>query len=444
MPETKYVTVGDGDVAYQVLGDGPRDLAFCVGVFSHIDGWRELPGADEFLGRLASFSRLIFFDRRGAGASDGLALENATWEEWTQNLGAVLDAAGSQRTAIVASSDAGPFAILYTATHSERVSALVLHNTTARFLVADDYPIGASTEAANALVELIRTQSGTSAFSVAANPGIADDPDLAALFAKATRMGTTPRTAAAQMDYILHSLDVRDVLPLIRVPTLVLSVRESPILPIDHGRYLAEHIPGARFVELPGGDLGFFTPSNRQVADEVAEFLTGKRPAIEIDRVLSTVLFTDIVASTEQLASRGDAAWRHVLDDHDHTASRIVGEYHGRVVKQLGDGILATFDGPARAVRCAAALLDAAKSQGITLRAGLHTGEIELRPSDVTGIAVHIGSRIAALADANEILVSRTVVDLTAGSGLEFEPRGERQLKGVPGNLPVFAARARP
>jgi class 3 adenylate cyclase/pimeloyl-ACP methyl ester carboxylesterase len=439
--ETRYVAVGDADVAYQVLGSGARDLVYCFGLFSHIEAWRELSGASEFLGRLASFSRLIFFDRRGTGASDGLGgLTTSTWEEWAQDLGAVLDAAGSQRTAIVASADAGPFAILYTASHNERVSALVLHNTSARFLAADDYPIGASTETADAFIELIRTQWGTPDLAGALNPSIADDADMTALFAKATRMALTPRSAARQMSYILHSLDVRAFLPLIRVPTLVLSMRENPILPIDHGHYLAEHIPDARFVEIPGGDFGFFTSSNFQVTDEVAQLLTGKRPAIEIDRVLSTVLFTDIVASTEQVASRGDEAWRRVLDEHDSTTCRIVAEYRGRVVKQLGDGTLATFDGPARAVRCAAALVDAAKRQGITLRAGLHTGEIELRPADVAGIAVHIASRIAALASPTEILVSRTVVDLTAGSGLGFEPRAEHELKGVPGIWPTFAA----
>jgi class 3 adenylate cyclase/pimeloyl-ACP methyl ester carboxylesterase len=440
-PETRYVAVGDADVAYQVIGDGPIDLLYCYGLGSHVEAWRDFPFSREFLRRLASFSRLIFFDRRGTGASDGVP-RNAipTWEEWTEDLGAVLDAAGSTQSGILASLDAGPIAILFTAMHPERVSALILMNTSARFLVAEDYAIGESAETAAALVQLIREHWGTPAFSRLAG-SIPDDPERAALNARVARMGATPRTAAAQVEYMLRTLDVRDALALVQVPTLVLHAAENPFIPVEHGHYLAEHIPGARFVELPGGDTGI-APFAHQVADEVEQFLTGKRPAIATDRVLATVLFTDMVSSTEKLAAAGDDAWRHVLDDHDKTTSHIVDAHRGRVVKQTGDGILATFDGPARAVRCAAALIAAADRQGITLRAGLHTGEIELRPSDVAGIAVHIASRISALAGPSEIRVSRTVVDLTAGSGLQFEARGEHQLKGVPGTWATFVASA--
>jgi class 3 adenylate cyclase len=437
--ETRYVAVGDADVAYQVIGNGPIDLLYCYGLGSHVEAWQDFPFSREFLRRLASFSRVIFFDRRGTGASDGVP-RNAipTWEEWTEDLSAVLDAVGSTHSAILASLDAGPIAILFTAMHPERVSALLLMNTSARFLVAEDYPIGESAETAAALVQLIREHWGTPAFSRLGG-SIPDDPERAALNARVARMGATPRTAAAQVEYMLRTLDVRNALAVVQVPTLVLHAAENPFIPVEHGHYLAEHIAGAGFVELPGRDTGI-VPLAHQVADEVEHFLTGKRPAIAIDRVLSTVLFTDIVSSTEQLAERGDDAWRQLLDDHDKHTDRIVGECRGRIVRSTGDGTLATFDGPARAVRCAAALLDAAQEQGITLRAGLHTGEIELRPSDVAGIAVHIASRIAALAKANQILVSRTVVDLTAGSGLRFEPHGEHELKGVPGMWPTFVA----
>jgi class 3 adenylate cyclase/alpha-beta hydrolase superfamily lysophospholipase len=439
-PETRYVAVGEADVAYQVIGDGPRDLLYTFGLGSHVEAWRDLPVGAEFLRRLASFSRVIVFDRRGTGASDGVP-RNAipTWEEWTEDLGAVLDAAGSTEAAILAFMDAGAISILFAAMHPERVRALILFNTSARFLVADDYPIGASVETADAFVDVVREQWGTAAFARLSVPSIADDHEQVALSARASRMAATPRTAAAQVKYILQTLDVRDALSLVQVPTLVLHTCDNPFVPVAHGRYLAEHIPGARFVELPGGDLGVVGLTS-EVADEVAEFLTGNRPAIEIDRVLSTVLFTDIVASTEQLSARGDDAWRKVLDNHEHMTSRVVAEYGGTVVKTTGDGILATFDGPARAVRCASALLEAAHGQGITLRAGLHTGEIELRPSDVAGIAVHIASRISTLAGPGEVLVSRTVVDLTAGSGLQFEPRDEHELKGVPGTWETFAA----
>jgi class 3 adenylate cyclase len=437
-PETRYVAVGDAEVAYQVAGDGPIDLLYCYGLGSHIETFRDSPFGGEFLRRLASFSRLIFFDRRGTGASDPVRRDAfPTWEEWTEDIGAVLDAVESQQATIVASTDAGPIAILFAALHPERVSALVLYNTIARFLIAGDYPIGAPPEVIDGIVELVRTQWGTPAFSRLVIPS-ATAPEHQAFAARTQRMAATPRTAAEQLEYLMRTVDVRDALPLIHCPTLVLHTRENAFIRVEHGRYLAEHIPGARFVEFPSGDIGG-GPFTLRFADEVTEFVTGERPEIKVDRVLSTVLFTDMVASTEQLAARGDNAWLQVLEAHDRTMDRVVTEYRGNVVKQLGDGILATFDGPARAVRCASALLDAAQTQGITLRAGVHTGEIELRPSDVAGIAVHIASRIAALAKANQILVSRTVVDLTAGSGLQFEPHGEHELKGVPGMWPTFA-----
>jgi class 3 adenylate cyclase len=323
--------------------------------------------------------------------------------------------------------------------HPERVDALVLSNTTARYLVDDGYPIGASLATLDVVIDRVRALWGTTRLTSVVSPAHAEDIEHVRQSARRLRASATPATAAAQVRYMLESLDVRAALPSIHAPTLVLHTSRNPFIPVEHGRYLAEHIVGARFVEVPGRGIGFDDDKSTFVLEEIAEFLTGERPVAEVDRVLTTVMFTDIVSSTEQLSVEGDVAWRRLLDHHDDAASRVVREYRGRVVKQLGDGILATFDGPARAVRCAAALVDLAAKQGIVLRTGLHTGEIELRGTDITGIAVVIAQRVSALAAPSEILVSRTVADLTAGSGLEFDPRGEHQLKGVPGTWLTFA-----
>jgi len=274
-----------------------------------------------------------------------------------------------------------------------------------------------------------------------ANPRVAHDPVLQRWWGRARRLMCSPDQTARNLE-VAGLTDLETTLPAVRVPTLVLHRRDNRLWDIEQSRAFVNRIPGARLIELAGSETDVFLGNTSEVLAEVEAFICAEERPAEVDRPLATVLFTDIVASTEQLAARGDAAWRRVLDDHDQAVNRIVSEYRGRVVKPTGDGILATFDGPARAVRCAKALLDAANSQGITLRAGLHTGEIELRPSDLAGIAVHIASRITDLADPDEILVSRTVVDLTAGSDLQFEPRGEHQLKGVPGTMPIFCARA--
>jgi pimeloyl-ACP methyl ester carboxylesterase len=309
--ETRYVAVGDADVAYQIVGDGPLDLLFCYGLGSHIEFNWQVPVIAEFLDRLASLFRLIIFDRRGTGASDGVP-RNAvpTLEDWTEDIAAVLDATGSQRTAILATVDTGPMAILYAAMHPERVSALVLLNTAARFIEADDYPIGATPEALHAFVEMVAATWGTPEFLALANPSA--DSEFLHLTSQVLRASATPRTAAAQYNNVLRN-DVREVLPLVQVPTLVLQVTEQPASPVELGRYLAEHVDGATFVELPGGDLSF-TPANHVVVDEVAEFLTGERPVIEVERILATVLFTDIVGSTERAVSMGDRRWRVLLE----------------------------------------------------------------------------------------------------------------------------------
>jgi class 3 adenylate cyclase len=438
-PETQYVGVGDADVAFQVFGNGPLDLVYCYGMGSHVEYWRELPAVEEVFRRLASFSRLIFFDRRGTGASDGVSRHALpTWEEWAEDLGAVMDAAECERATILASLDAGPTAILFSVMHPERVSALVLLNTAARFLVADDYPIGASASEVDALVSVLRAEWGKPELARLTNPSVGDDPTYLAAIAKVVRSAMTPRTAAAQYDYLMRNLDVRMALPLIQVRTLVLAVRDSPIVPIEHGRYVASHIPGAKFVELPGGDIGV-TPATLAVVDEVAEFLTGERLDAEFDRILTTVLFSDIVASTDQLVAAGDDRWRAELDAHDKAVRACLRRFRGREINTTGDGFVASFDGPARAIRCAQAIIEETNKLGLNLRVGLHTGECTIRGDDLGGLAVHLAARIADAAKPGEVLVSSTVKDLVAGSGVQFTERGEHELKGVPDTWKLFA-----
>jgi class 3 adenylate cyclase len=437
-PETKYVAVGDADVAYQVVGDGPLDLLYFYGMGSHIEFAWESPAYAEFYMRLASFSRLIMFDRRGTGSSDGISRTAIpTWEEWTEDIVAVLDAAGSRRAAILAATDSGPISILLAATRPELVSHLVLFNSTARYLEADDYPIGASPDAVDALVEMIATGWGTELLTRLANPSMTDDAEWIRFTSKAIRSSVTPRTAAAQFNFILRN-DVRQALPLVQAPTLVLHTRESAFVPIAHGRYLAEHIDGATFVELPGGD-STTTPELYVIADEVAEFLTGERPVVEVERVLTTVVFTDIVGSTARAASLGDQRWRSLLDVHDRRVRDELRRFRGREIKATGDGFVASFDGPARAIRCARAIAQAAGKLGIELRIGLHTGECEVRGDDLGGLAVHIAARVGTLAGPGEIFVSGTVKDLVVGSGIDFIDRGDHELKGVPGSWKLFA-----
>jgi class 3 adenylate cyclase len=438
-PETKYVAVGDADVAYQVLGTGPSDLLFFNGLGSNVEMAWEDPDIADFLRRLASLRRLIFLDRRGTGASDGVP-RNAipTWEEWTEDIESVLNAVGSEQTSILATVDAGPIAILYAAAHPERVDSLVLCNTTARYVIADDYPIGITPEALDFVVELVRTHWGTPEFLSLAGGDGPEDPIRRDALARLFRASVTPRTAAAQYDYLLRNLDVRPVLPLLRAPTLVLSADNPSFLPIAHGRYVAEHIQGAKFVALPGNDMLIFSQRDL-IFDEVAEFLTGTRPVTDIDRVLVSVLFTDIVRSTERAASMGDQRWRSLLDRHDQIVREQLRIFRGREVNTTGDGFVASFDGPARAIRCGQVIVEATRALDIELRMGLHTGECEVRGNDLGGLAVHIAARIGSLALPNEVLVSSTVKDLVVGSGIEFQDRGEHDLKGVPGSWRLFS-----
>lgn len=437
LPETKYVTVGGAQVAYQVAGEGPDDLVVCHALGWQIDLAWQVPFGREFLGRLRRVRRVIDFDRRGSGASDPVPLTAIpTWEEMAEDLTAVLDDVGSERTAVMGMLETGPIALLFAAMHPERVSHLILMYTTARYMTADDFPIGLAPEVIDAMVEFIAATWGTEDFVRVVHHE--DDPEVISAFARMYRASATPRSAAAQYNYFLRNVDVRNFLPLIQVPTLVLHGADVPLTSTEHGRYLAEHLPHATFIELPQIDPAT-TPSDLETTtSDIIEFLTGERP-VETDRILTTILFTDIVGSTEHAASVGDRNWRSILDAHDRAVREQVRRFKGKEIKTTGDGFLVSFDGPARAIRCAEAVNKATKSTGVELRMGLHTGECEVRGDDLGGLAVHIAARIGALAAPQEILVSSTLRDLVIGSGIEFTERGAHDLKGVPGSWNLFA-----
>jgi class 3 adenylate cyclase len=438
-PKTRYTTVKDGDVAYQVVGDGPLDLVAFFGIGSHLELMWEWAGP--FFRRLASFSRLVLFDRRGTGVSDPVQLNAIpTWEEATEDLGAVLDAVGSEHAAIYAEGDAGPIAVLFAATHPERVSALILGTTSARLVVDHDYPIGLPRADVEAFVELLATQWGTPELSRVLAPELAQDEDLMELYARQYRSALTPKSAAMLWRTILEA-DVREALSLVQAPTLILHAADSQFVPVSHGQYLAQQISGARLIERPGRSLSFMPATYGSTSEHIAEFLTGHNAPVPIDRVLTTVLFTDIVASTAQLAEVGDEAWRHVLDKHDRLVRDQLHMFRGTEIATTGDGFMASFDGPARAIRCAQAITRAVAIVGVHVRVGLHTGECEIRGHDLAGLAVHIAARVGSLAGPGEVLVSGTVRDLVAGSGIEFDGHGEHELKGVPGSWRLFAVR---
>ena len=440
LPATKYVSVGDSVVAYNAVGDGPLDLLYFYGLGSHVDlFWQEAESA-QWLRTLTSFGRLIFFDRRGTGASDAVEVAALpTWEQWTEDLLAVLDAADSKRAAIFASLDAGPIAMLFASTYPSRVSSLILANTSARFLADVDYPIGVTGEEIDAVSSVVQELWGTEELLQYTNPDVAEEVPFTRDYARRLRASATPRTAAAQYRYLMESLDVRPVLSLIQTPTLVLHTCQNPIVPVSHGRYIAEHVDGATFVELAGRGVSLNDGQARTAAiEEISHFLTGVRMTSEPDRVLRTILFTDIVASTERAVALGDARWRRLLDAHDRAVRDRLQRWNGVEVKTTGDGFLASFDGPGRAIRCAQAIIAAAGELGIAIRAGVHTGECEVRDHDLAGLAVHIAARVGALAGECELLVTRTVVDLVAGSGIDFVDRGQHVLKGVPGSAQIL------
>jgi pimeloyl-ACP methyl ester carboxylesterase/class 3 adenylate cyclase len=441
VPETRYAKSGSYHIAYQVFGDGPFDLVIIPGFISHIEMFWELPIIAGRLRQLASFARVIIFDKRGTGMSDRVNdTQLPTPEERMDDVRTVMDSAASERAAILGSSEGGWMATLFAAAYPERVRALVLHATYPRAIQDDDFPEGwlPRAQMQEYLIETehawIRGQPGTGG----PVPATEENESVRRWFGRMMRSAASPGAAVAlaRMDF---ATDIRSILPSVHVPTLV-TVREG-----DENRpasqYMAEHIPGARFRVLPGDEHGLFF-GDQTVLGEIQEFLTGVRPTPETDRILSTVLFTDIVGSTKRAAELGDRRWRDLLDEHDALVLEQLAVHRGVRVNSigLGDGVLATFDGPARAIRCAQAICEGLRPLGLEARAGVHTGEVEIRGEDLSGMAVHIGARVSALAGPGEVLVSGSVPPLVAGSGLVFHDRGEQQLKGVPGSWRIFAA----
>jgi class 3 adenylate cyclase len=438
-PETRYARSKDGHVAYQVVGDGPLDLVCIPSWATNVDVMWEEPSVARFLHRLATFSRLLCFDKRGTGVSDPVPLAALpTLEEWMDDVRTVMEAAGSKRAALLGSAQGGQMAMLFAATYPERVSALILAATGARALQDVDYPWGLPADWVAWALQGVEDIWGTGGGLEMIAPSVAHDERFRRWYTRYERLAMSPRAATTMCAAFLER-DLRGVLPSIRVPTLVLHRAGDRYFQVGHGRYLAEHIPGAKYVELPGEDHLFFVGDTETMLGEIEEFLTGVRPLPESDRVLATVLFTDIVASTERSAQVGDRRWKDLLDQHDILIRGELERHRGRLVKNTGDGILATFDGPARAVRCAQAIATRVKGLGIEVRAGLHTGEVELRGEDVTGMGVNIAARVMDAAGPGEVVVSSTVRDLVAGSGLRFADRSARELRGVPGEWRLFA-----
>jgi pimeloyl-ACP methyl ester carboxylesterase len=434
-PETRYAKSGDLHIAYQVVGSGPLNLVLVPGFVSHIEWLWEEPGCARFLARLASFSRLILFDKRGTGLSDQVA-DMPTLEERMDDVRAVLDAAGADQAAIMGVSEGGPMSVLFAATYPKRTRALVLCAT-----FADAGAWVRTPEHLERMLDFVDKAWGTGKSLPRVAPSVANDARFQQWWARLERLGASPGAAMALIR-MNSGIDVRPVLSAVHVPTLVIHRANDTFINADAGRYIAQQIPGAKYVELPGDDHILWTGDADAVEDEIEEFLTGVRHAPERDRVLATVLFIDMVNSTMKAAALGDRRWKDQLESYYSTVRHELKRFMGHEVNFVGDAVLATFDGPARAIRCGCAIRDALRREGVEIRTGLHTGECEITAggSKVEGIAVHIGARVAAAARASEILVSRTVKDLVAGSGLRFQDRGTHSLKGVPAKWHLFAA----
>jgi class 3 adenylate cyclase/pimeloyl-ACP methyl ester carboxylesterase len=437
--DVAYARSGDVHIAYTVLGDGPIDLVYTNGIWSNLEALWEEPRWVRYAERLASFSRLIVFDMRGVGLSDRGG-EPPFLELMVEDAGAVMDAASSETAALFGASRAGVMAMLFAATHPERVRALVLYDTWAKNLRSGDHPYGATTAEDDAFVNRFVAEMGTAQNLDLQAPSGLGDERFVRWWARFERLITSPAGFRELAD-VRRNSDVRAVLPLIQAPTLVLHRAGDRIVPVDQGRYLGQAIPNARFVELPGDDHIPFVGDADAIVDEVQEFLTGARPIPDTDRVLATVLFTDIVGSTERAAALGDRSWRELLQQHHTLVRGELARFRGVEIDTAGDGFMASFDGPARAIRCACAIQDAVSQLRLEIRAGVHTGECERIGDKLSGIAVHIAARVAGTAGPGQVLVSQTVRDLVAGSGIEFEDRGEHKLKGVSETWRLFAVR---
>jgi pimeloyl-ACP methyl ester carboxylesterase len=429
LPATRYVAVsGDVNIAYQTMGDGPIDIIIVPGIVSHVEFLHELAGYTAFLRRLAKFARVVTFDKRGQGLSDRIS-GSPSLEQRIDDVRAIMDDIGSGQAVLVGFSEGSPMSALFAATHPGRVSHLVLAGGFAKSYSTPE------------MIEQRLMLWGTGAMIKQLMPEQAENPEAVAQFAKFQRLSASPGTYRAYG--LLNTLiDVRPILPSVRVPTLVLHRRTDTLVPVEYGRSLAAQIPGAKYIEYPDGGHAFWTGDVETLLGDIEEFVTGHRESTstDLERVLATVLFTDIVDSTRSAAEMGDQTWRRLLDNHDQLAKQMIEKHRGILIKTTGDGVLATFDGPGRAVRCALALGTAAQQIGLPLRAGLHTGEIEIRGKDIGGIAVHAAARVMAQSVPTEVLVSRVVTDLVAGAGLKFSERGSHELKGLPGRWDLFAA----
>ncbi len=432
--ETRYALNGDLRIAYRASREGPRDIVFIPNWFTNIEVTPELSPMQGWIEAMTSLGRLIFFDQPGMGASDPVESgAPATLEQWADSIMAVLDALGSCEAVLVSGVGALAAGALFAATHPTRTAGLVVLEG-----YADPVAERTGGPAPDEVLAAMVSMWGTGESQHILNPDMPWNEEIRATLARFERLSASPGTAARMMQFMAE-MDVRALLPAIRVPTLVVHHTDDPVVPPEWGKYVADHIPGAKYVEFPGRNLLHYVEPWRASYQEIHEFLTGQLPDVADDRVLATVLFTDIVDSTRQAAEMGDRDWRALLDAHDAVVRAQLTRFRGREVNTSGDGFLAMFDGPQRAIRCAVSVRAAVQSLGVEVRAGLHTGECEVRGDDIGGIAVHIGARVCALAGANEVLVSSTLRDLVIGSGLEFEDRGSYELKGVPGEWRVFA-----
>jgi class 3 adenylate cyclase len=439
-PETRYAKSGDLNIAYQVVGEGPLDLIYVPGWISNVELMWDEPAHAHVLDRLASFSRLILFDKRGTGLSDAVSPERLpTLEERMDDVRAVLDAVGCEHAAVFGFSEGGLMSVLFAATYPERTVALALYGVFAKRIWSPDYPWAPKPEDREREIEELERNwaERMDLDKLAPSESDAFKERMATYF----RRSASPGAACALMR-MNTQIDVRDVLPTIQAPTLILHRTGDLDANVEEGRWIAGRIPGAKFVELPGDAHTLWGGDTDSIVDEIEEFLTGTRRGPEPDRVLATVLFTDIVGSTEKATEVGDRRWRELLDRHHAVVRQQLALYQGREVDTAGDGFLATFDGPARAIRCAAAVQRAMPGIGLEVRAGVHTGECELHGDKVAGVAVHTGARVLSHASPGEVLVSQTVKDLVAGSGIEFEDRGTHELKGVPGEWRLYAVAA--
>lgn len=443
LPETHYARSGDLNIAYQILGNGPIDLIFVPGMITHLEFMHELPKYTSFLRRLSSFARVITFDKSGQGLSDRY-LGMPSLEQRVDDIRAVMDATGSRRTVLLGCSEGSAISVLFTATYPHRVSHLVLFGAFARFSCAPDYPFRRSENEIYRMIDDLWVPNwGTGVSMPHFLPSYANQPEVTKQYAKLERLCLGPGALKMAFRYNME-IDVRSVLPAIQAPTLVLHRKADTVVP-ENGRFLASQIPVSRYVEYTDcADHLVFPGDQLRMCGDIEEFVTGYREATppDFERVLATVLFTDIVDSTRRAVTIGDRAWRQMLDEHDEAARRLVTQHRGHLVKTTGDGILATFDAPGRAIRCALAFTQATNRLGLAVRAGLHTGEIEVRDSDIGGVAVHAAARVMAEAGSSEVIVSRVITDLVAGAGLKFSARGTHELKGLPGSWDLFAANA--